>query len=76
MQAEQDGSSPLVHLRLGDDRRGERASAEGAAQGATTGFDALDPSAQIRLFGKLKLTKCAPVTGLPETGFFMRAQAG
>jgi hypothetical protein len=36
----------------------------------------LDAAAQIRLFEKLKLTKCAPVTGLPETGFFMRAQAG
>jgi hypothetical protein len=25
---------------------------------------------------KLKLTKCAPISGLPEIGFFMPAQAG
>jgi hypothetical protein len=25
---------------------------------------------QIRLFGKLKLRNCAPIPGLPETGFF------
>jgi hypothetical protein len=24
----------------------------------------------------LKLTKCAPISGLPEIGFFMRAQVG
>jgi hypothetical protein len=36
----------------------------------------LDAFAQIRLFGKLKLTKCAPIPGLPEIGFFMSAQIG
>jgi hypothetical protein len=33
----------------------------------------VDAPVQIRLFGKLKLTKCAPVPGLPAIGFFMGA---
>jgi hypothetical protein len=36
----------------------------------------LDATAQIGLFAKLKLAKCAPISGLPEIGFFMGAQAG
>jgi hypothetical protein len=36
----------------------------------------LDTIAQIRLFAKLKLTKCAPILGWPQIGFFMSAQAG
>jgi hypothetical protein len=27
---------------------------------------------QISLFAKLKLTKCAPISGLPEIGFLLR----
>jgi hypothetical protein len=34
---------------------------------------ALDTNPQIRLFVKLKLTKCAPIPGLPVVGFFMPA---
>jgi hypothetical protein len=30
----------------------------------------IDLTRQIRLFVKLKLTKCAPIPGLPEIGFF------
>jgi hypothetical protein len=37
---------------------------------------ALDTIPQIRLFVKLKLTNCAPFSGLLEVGFFMRAQVG
>jgi hypothetical protein len=33
---------------------------------------ALDPSLRISAFVKLKLTKCAPISGLPEIGFFVR----
>jgi hypothetical protein len=33
----------------------------------------LDAPVQIRLFVKLKLTNCAPISGLPEIGFFMGA---
>jgi hypothetical protein len=32
----------------------------------------LDAPSQISLFGKLKLTNCAPIPGLPAIGFFMR----
>jgi hypothetical protein len=36
----------------------------------------LDTTARIGLFVKLKLTKCAPIPGLPGIGFFMPAPAG
>jgi hypothetical protein len=35
-------------------------------------FSILDSPPQISLFRKLKLTNCAPIPGLPATGFFMR----
>jgi hypothetical protein len=43
---------------------------------SNAGEETVDALVQIRLFGKLKLTKCAPVPGLPEIGFFMNAQVG
>jgi hypothetical protein len=33
---------------------------------------ALDTILQIRLFVKLKFTKCAPIPGPPAIGFFVR----
>jgi hypothetical protein len=33
-------------------------------------FFVIDLTPQIRLFVKLKVTKCAPIPGLPEIGFF------
>jgi hypothetical protein len=36
----------------------------------------LDTISQIRLFVKLKLQKCAPISGLLGIGFFMGAQVG
>jgi hypothetical protein len=35
----------------------------------------LDTDVQISALGKLKFTQCAPISGLPEIGFF-RAQVG
>jgi hypothetical protein len=37
--------------------------------------DVLDAVLQISLFVKLKLTNCAPMSGLSEIGFFMSARA-
>jgi len=36
----------------------------------------LDAAAQIRLFRKLTLAKCAPILELPEIGFFVDAEVG
>jgi hypothetical protein len=38
--------------------------------------NAVDTTLQISGLRKLKLMKCAPISGLPAIGFFMPAQAG